>query len=137
MRSIVSVLLLLCILVACKPETPDALTHDKKEYASTKLIIYQMMARLFGNRTASNKPYGTLEENGVGKFNDINDAALHAIKELGATHIWYTGVIEHATLTDYTSYGIPLDDADVVTGDRKSTRLNSSHKCAARMPSSA
>ncbi|MDL5050830.1 alpha-amylase family protein [Oscillatoria amoena NRMC-F 0135] len=81
-----------------------------------KVIIYQMMTRLFGNTVAVNKTYGTLEENGVGKFNDINDAALAGIRSLGVTHIWYTGVIEHALLTDYTAYGIPLDDADVVKG---------------------
>lgn len=75
-----------------------------------------MMTRLFGNKATSNKPYGTIEENGVGKFNDINDAALKGIKELGTTHVWYTGVIEHAHLTDYTKFGIPLDDADVVKG---------------------
>ncbi len=75
-----------------------------------------MMTRLFGNTKTTNKPYGTIEENGVGKFNDINDTALKGIKELGTTHIWYTGIIEHAQLTDYTSYGIPLDDADVVKG---------------------
>lgn len=65
---------------------------------------------------AVNKPYGTIEENGVGKFRDINAAALKGIRELGVTHVWYTGVIEHATLTDYTNFGIPLDDADVVKG---------------------
>lgn len=83
---------------------------------SEKAIIYQMMTRLFGNKIATNITYGTLEENGVGKFNDINDAALKAIRELGVTHVWYTGIIEHAVLTDYTAYGIPLDDADVVKG---------------------
>lgn len=117
MRSIVNLLLSLCILVGCKPETPDALTNnDEKEHASSKVIIYQMMTRLFGNLKTTNKRYGTIDENGTGKFNDINDAALKGIRELGATHIWYTGVIEHATLTDYTSYGIRLDDADVVKG---------------------
>ena len=84
--------------------------------SGNKLVIYQLMPRLFGNLKSVNKPYGTIEENGVGKFNDINDAALSAIKELGTTHIWYTGVLEHALLTDYTSFGIPLDDADVVKG---------------------
>ena len=74
------------------------------------------MTRLFGNQKTTNKPYGTLEENGAGKFNDINELALTGIKELGTTHIWYTGVIEHASLTDYAAYGIPLDDADVVKG---------------------
>lgn len=81
-----------------------------------KIIIYQMMTRLFGNTNDNNKSWGTLKENGVGKFNDINDAALQGIKDLGATHVWYTGVIEHAVITDYRKYGIPLDDADVVKG---------------------
>jgi glycosidase len=83
---------------------------------SGKIVIYQMMTRLFGNKTAVNKAHGTIEQNGVGKFNDINDAALKAIKAMGVTHVWYTGVVEHAVLTDYTQYGIPLDDADVVKG---------------------
>lgn len=80
------------------------------------MVVYQMMTRLFGNKTALNKPYGTLAENGVGKFNDINGVALRSIKDLGVTHVWYTGVIEHAVLTDYSKYGIALDDADVVKG---------------------
>ncbi len=83
---------------------------------SEKLVIYQMMTRLFGNTKSTNKKYGTLEENGVGKFKDINEGALKSIRELGVTHVWYTGVIEHAVLTDYTAQGIPLDDADVVKG---------------------
>ncbi|NME66871.1 alpha-amylase family glycosyl hydrolase [Flammeovirga aprica] len=81
-----------------------------------KIIIYQMMTRLFGNTNTTNKQWGTLADNGVGKFNDINDAALQGIKDLGATHVWYTGVIEHAVITDYRKNGIPLDDADVVKG---------------------
>lgn len=80
------------------------------------MVIYQMMTRLFGNKTQVNKPFGTLEENGVGKFNDITEEALAGIKELGVTHVWYTGVLEHALINDYTAYGIPLDDADVVKG---------------------
>ncbi len=83
---------------------------------SKKIIVYQLMTRLFGNKETVNKMYGTLQENGVGKFEDINDRALSSLKELGVTHIWYTGVLEHAVLTDYTSFGIPLDDADVVKG---------------------
>ena len=81
-----------------------------------KAVIYQMMVRLFGNQKTVNKPYGTLDENGVGKFNDITDAALKGIKELGVSHVWYTGVLEHAVLTDYTKFGIPLDDDDIVKG---------------------
>ncbi|HEX8040287.1 MAG TPA: alpha-amylase family protein [Chryseosolibacter sp.] len=74
------------------------------------------MTRLFGNKVSRNIKFGTIEENGVGKFNDINEAALKGIKELGVTHVWYTGVIEHASMTDYSAYGIPPDDADVVKG---------------------
>lgn len=86
------------------------------EKSTGKTIIYQLLPRLFGNKKNNNQPYGTASENGVGKFHDINATALKAIREMGVTHVWYTGVIEHATLTDYSSYGIPLDDADVVKG---------------------
>ncbi|ALW84222.1 alpha-amylase [Hymenobacter sedentarius] len=81
-----------------------------------KLVIYQLMTRLFGNKVALNKPYGTIAENGCGKFNDITDKALDEIKKMGVSHVWYTGVIEHATMTDYAAQGIPADDADVVKG---------------------
>ncbi|GEO11293.1 alpha-amylase [Segetibacter aerophilus] len=81
-----------------------------------KLVIYQMLVRLFGNKNTTNKYYGSKEENGVGKFNDITDKALDELKKLGASHIWYTGVIKHATMTDYTSFGIKYDDPDIVKG---------------------
>ena len=81
-----------------------------------KLIIYQLLPRLFGNTQTLNKPNGAIEENGVGKLNDITDKALQEIKRMGFTHIWYTGVIEHATMTDYTAFGISNDDPDVVKG---------------------
>jgi glycosidase len=81
-----------------------------------KLIIYQLLPRLFGNANTTNKTYGSLEENGVGKLNDINDKALQEIKKMGFTHVWYTGIIEHATTTDYSAQGIKLDDPDVVKG---------------------
>lgn len=87
-----------------------------KATLSQKPVIYQMMTRLFGNKASANKPYGTIEENGVGKFNDINEQALKAIKDLGITHVWYTGVLEHATMTDYSAYGIKTDDPDVIKG---------------------
>lgn len=81
-----------------------------------KFVVYQMVPRLFGNTEIINKKNGTILENGVGKFNDINDKAIEELKKLGITHIWYTGIIEHATMTDYTKEGIALDDADVVKG---------------------
>ncbi len=79
-------------------------------------VIYQIMTRLFGNKVTNNKPWGTKEENGVGKFNDITIEALMELKALGATHIWYTGVPHHALVGDYTQYGISNDDPDVVKG---------------------
>ncbi len=95
---------------------PAATDSASMHSSSNKLIVYQVMTRLFGNKTSLNKRYGTAAENGVGKFNDITAEALREIKELGSTHIWYTGVIEHATMTDFSAFGIPLDDADVVKG---------------------
>ncbi|MBC6700033.1 alpha-amylase family glycosyl hydrolase [Hymenobacter puniceus] len=93
------------------PNTTDEVPQDNK------IVIYQLMTRLFGNKTTLNKPYGTAQENGVGKFNDITDKALQEIKKMGVSHVWYTGVIEHATMTDFTKAGGPgPDDADVVKG---------------------
>jgi glycosidase len=110
-------LLAAALLIGSCTQTKEKLpTEIPMEKSSGKMIIYQMMTRLFGNKTSGNTLYGTIEQNGVGKFNDINEAALRGIKELGVTHVWYTGVIEHAVLTDFTANGIPLDDADVVKG---------------------
>ncbi|NVJ69477.1 MAG: alpha amylase C-terminal domain-containing protein [Alphaproteobacteria bacterium] len=81
-----------------------------------KVVLYQVFTRLFGNTNETNKPWGTLEENGVGKFADFTDEALEGIKELGVSHIWYTGVLHHAVITDYAAYGISNDDPDVVKG---------------------
>ena len=81
-----------------------------------KTIIYQMLPRLFGNHNTTRKEWGTVEENGTGKFNDINVRVLKRIKDMGVTHIWYTGVIRHATETDYSKYGIPQQNKDVVKG---------------------
>lgn len=81
-----------------------------------KPVVYQVFTRLFGNTNSNNHPWGTKEENGVGKFSDFTDTALQGIKQLGVTHIWYTGVPHHDVITDYTSYGISNDDPDVVKG---------------------
>jgi len=108
-------LILIFALAGCTPPK-EKIPARNMQQSSKKIVIYQMMTRLFGNKVAANKHYGTIEENGVGKFNDITPAALKGIRELGVTHVWYTGIIEHAQLTDYSAYGIPLDDADVVKG---------------------
>lgn len=81
-----------------------------------KTIIYQLLPRTFANFNETRKHNGTIEENGCGKFNLINQKALRCIKDLGATHVWYTGIIEHATQTDYTSFGIRRDHEAVVKG---------------------
>jgi len=82
----------------------------------SKVVIYQIFTRLFGNRNLTRKPAGTLAENGVGKMNDISCEVLRRIHILGATHVWYTGILRHATTTDYTSHGIPRQHAAVVKG---------------------
>jgi len=86
------------------------------QFPDHKLVIYQLLPRLFCNNNTTNKYYGSIEENGSGKLNDITNKALQEIRQMGFTHVWYTGVIEHATMTDYTAYGIPHDDPDVVKG---------------------
>ena len=105
------------LMAGCSPapqESKPLMTEEST--TKDKMVVYQMMTRLFGNQKTANVPWGTLEENGVGKFADINSKALTELKALGITHVWYTGAIEHAVLTDYTAFGIPLDDADVVKG---------------------
>ena len=73
------------------------------------MVIYQVFPRWFGNLRPSPVMNGSLAENGVGKFSAFTPLALSKIKELGVTHVWYTGVIEHATKTDYTMFGIRKD----------------------------
>lgn len=81
-----------------------------------KPIIYQVFPRIFGNTTTEPQPNGTLAQNGSGKFSAFTPTALQAIKKLSVTHMWYTGVVEHATQTDYALYGIPKDHPAVVKG---------------------
>ena len=81
-----------------------------------KIVVYQVLTRLFGNTNTTNKPWGTIEENGVGKFADFTTKALEELKALGVTHIWFTGVLHHALTTDYTAYGISNDFPAVVKG---------------------
>jgi len=87
-----------------------------KNMNDKQIVIYQLLPRLFGNKNTTNIPYGTIEQNGSGKFNDITDRALDGIKELHVNYVWYTGVLAHASLTDYSAYGVKVDDADVVKG---------------------
>lgn len=96
-------------------------THPHAAQGEGKPVVYQVFTRLFGNTNETNMPWGTLEENGVGKFSDFDAAALQSIKALGASYVWYTGVPHHAVVNDYTDndykeLGIALDDPDVVKG---------------------
>jgi len=89
----------------------------KKDAASQKRVcIYQLFLRLFGNTNETRKFNGPLAENGVGKFADLNAAALTALLEMGVTHVWLTGVFQQATSTDYSAIGAPADDPDLLKG---------------------
>lgn len=111
---------LLCSFSACVTKNnfimldQNQTTTEKIE--NKKLVIYQAFVRHFGNKNTTNKFYGSIAENGSGKFNDINEKALKELKKLGVNYVWFTGVIEHATMTDYTQYGIKSDDPDIVKG---------------------
>jgi glycosidase len=97
-------------------KTKSNTKNKKVTVVEKKKVVYQVFTRLFGNKNTTNKPWGTIAENGVGKFNDFTDKALTEIKNLGVTHIWYTGVPHHALVNDYTKYGISNDDPEVVKG---------------------
>ncbi len=81
-----------------------------------KVIIYQLIPRLFGNTNTSCIPNSSIDINGCGKLDDITTDVLLKIKELGCSHIWFTGVIEHATQTDYSNYGIKANNKSIVKG---------------------
>ena len=114
--TIVAGISILLLAAACKTSAIK-MNADKKEITpENKIVVYQVFTRLFGNTNTTNKPWGTIEENGVGKFNDFTDKALKEIKDLGVTYIWYTGVPHHALVRDYTNIDISNDDPEVVKG---------------------
>jgi len=111
------VLIIIAGIFGCNQDNKiEPIKTKETKTMTNKTIVYQVFTRLFGNTNTNNKPWGTIEENGVGKFNDFTDKALNEIKELGVTHIWYTGVPHHDVITDYTKYGISNDDPDIVKG---------------------
>ena len=81
-----------------------------------KVVIYQIFTRLYGNKNTTRHENGSIEENGCGKMNDFTPSALKRIREMGVSHIWYTGVIRHATQTDYSANGIPKNHPAIVKG---------------------
>lgn len=81
----------------------------------SKTIIYQLLPRFYTNTCDANKRGGTLAENGCGKMNEINDAALSHIASLGVSHVWYTGIVRHASTTRYPFMSHPSNN-NVVKG---------------------
>lgn len=81
-----------------------------------KPLIYQIFTRLYGNKKNANIPAGSIEDNGCAKMNDITAKQLERIASMGFTHVWFTGLIEHATQTDYSANGIKADHPAVVKG---------------------
>ena len=81
-----------------------------------KILIYQVLPRLFGNRNVTHQENGSIAENSSGKFNTFDQSILKRIHQLGFTHVWFTGVIRHATQTDYSAFGIPRCHSAVVKG---------------------
>lgn len=112
MKKYILILTLALATFSCQIPEPA----DSPKMKPQKIVVYQVFPRLFGNTNTTNKPWGTKEENGTGKFNDFTDLALDEIKKLGVSHIWYTGVPHHALIGDYTDIGISIDDPDVVKG---------------------
>lgn len=114
--TIVAGISIILLASACKTSAIKMNTENKEIVSEKKEVVYQVFTRLFGNKNTNNKPWGTLEENGVGKFNDFTDKALAEIKDLGVTYVWYTGVPHHALVRDYTLIGVSNDDPEVVKG---------------------
>ena len=81
-----------------------------------KLVIYQAMVRLFGNTNMTRQPDGSIEQNGCGKMSDFNGSALRSIRQLGCNAVWYTGLLQQATATDYSRYGFPIYNNEVLKG---------------------
>ena len=115
-KNIYLITIFIAVLMSCSTQKESEKKMTKENSKEKKTVVYQVFTRLFGNTNTTNKPWGTIEENGVGKFNDFTDKALSEIKDLGVTHIWYTGVPHHDVIRDYTKYGISNDDPDVVKG---------------------
>jgi glycosidase len=109
-------LLISIVFLSCKTDkkVPDNMTQSQRN--KKKEVVYQVFPRLFGNTNTNNKPWGTIAENGTGKFSDFSAKALKEIKDLGVTYIWYTGVPHHGVITDYSEFGISNDDPDIFKG---------------------
>lgn len=88
-----------------------------QELTESKLIVYQLFPRIITNTVESPVRNGKIDQNGCGKFNHLTSTVIRSIKDLGVNTLWLTGVIEHATKTDFTDYGIENDNPNVVKGE--------------------
>ncbi|SJM20562.1 alpha-amylase [Porphyromonas gingivalis] len=80
------------------------------------MIVYSVLPRLFDNRCQTRKPGGDPMENGCGKMESFSPQALEMIRSLGTTHIWYIGMLEQATQTNYSDAGILPCHPEIVKG---------------------
>ncbi len=97
-------------------DAPVSKVRGRLGHDAPRPRIYQLFVRLFGNLNETRQPNGTVAANGVGKFKDINAAALDSLKALGISHVWLTGVLQQATGTDHSEIGQPADDPDLLKG---------------------
>ena len=107
---------LIMLALSCTACT-NKVNDESLEQSVSKPVIYQIMVRVFGNDNTSHIVNGTREENGCGRMSDISIEALQSIKRLGANYIWYTGIIQQATKTDWSEQGLLKQNPDVVKGN--------------------
>ena len=88
----------------------------QKSVKTDKHVVYQMMFHLWGNQNTNVKKNGSAAENGVTKFKDVSTKGLQALKKKGYSHLYTTGILEHATMEDFSAFGSPLDHPQVVKG---------------------
>ncbi len=88
----------------------------QKTVKTDKHVVYQMMFHLWGNQNTDVKRNGSAAENGVTKFRDLSTKGLQALKKKGYSHLYTTGILEHATMEDFSAFGSPLDHPQVVKG---------------------
>ncbi len=88
----------------------------QKTVKTDKHVVYQMMFHLWGNQNTDVKKNGSAAENGVTKFKDVSTKGLQALKKKGFSHLYTTGILEHATMEDMRDNGSPLDNPHVVKG---------------------
>jgi len=110
------VLLCAALAGACSEAHKSQVYEFPPPAETPRPVIYQLVVRLFSNVNGTNEWNGDLAVNGTGRFADIGAAAIAGIAELGVTHVWLTGIPQQATDTDWSEYGEPADDPDVLKG---------------------